>query len=505
MEIMDPRKRVLAQIAKLKSTWEAEQGDRAHAKRLRRMASGDWIDDIPAMPAEPGWHAEKNYRQTFAPGLLQLAIRQLTTLYNEEPVRTLEVEGDVERQWAEESVWGFGLGLSTSMRRADALTRLQGTTLLYPLWKPSATAARDIRTFLAFGKQPEHKGPDGVEVLVIGRECFAALQNEYDPRHAEAVIVRVGSRRVGGQSVPVFDYWDRLHYARLEDWKPIPIGEAGEDIVEHGMSDHPFVVCRNDEGELQFYAEPLGGKDLWHNMRAIGSLFREYGWTAKLQRGQPYLVGELEQGFSFAPDTLLKLSRDSQFGIAQGGADLQGMREALLTHLEIFARTLGLPTRTYQVESSSGMSGVAIAMDRALIEDDRRQRAPLGLYWERQTHRKIAMVYEAATGHSHGGVRDAQYRALPIFTTYAERLTRLQFLRGERMIARLDTLRELYPGVPDEELEERLTRADEELEDLIAKEEERADKEAERQSNIAQAGQPPAQTDPLAGLFGPPV
>jgi hypothetical protein len=469
----------MGHVNALKAKWTERKADRAHARTLSRMAAGDWIDDLPTMPHEPNWHATKGYRAPFAPNVLGTALRQLTYLYDEEPQRT--IPDQATHDWAEGKLWGYGLGLTLAMSTADSLARLQGTALLLPVYKTSPDAARDFRAgLLGDLDEPVDTTDDGVECVVVRRENFEFLATELDPRHVEAGVVLIGmTAGEGAGKQPVHHYYDRQHFARLVGFKPQPIGPNGELFVEHGMPDHPLVPVRNSEAESRLYAEGFGGPDVIDNTKAVGGIWREYGWSSKLQRGQPYVIGAQLENKILAPDAFIEIPEGSQFGIASNAANLDGMRDAATSHLELLARSLGLPPRAFRLEqgtgSTVGMSGIAIAMDRAELEDDRRSRVKLATYWEGAIHRKASMVYTAATGtdlDTSGLV--VRFVPLPALLSFDQRMAQLSFERREGLIGDLDTLRQLYPGHTDEELQARLDRAREDIERRIEAEAERA-------------------------------
>lgn len=446
-----------AQIKRLHEQWDRNAGDRRRARQLSRMAHGDWADSIPKMPAEPDWHATKDKRPPYAPNLLGLALRQLSYLYDEEPRRDMAVES--EQDWASESLHEFGIGLSASMSAADTMARLHGASLLILAYKHSPFAARDTRAVL-MGDEPSPSAdyPDGVEAVPVARHQFEVLANELDHRYIEAGIVLIGKKG----DKPVHHYWDRHYFARLVDFAPVEIGpEDSPFFIEHGIGDHPLVLIRNDEISTETIPHGLGGMDIVDNMLAIGSQWREYGWTAKLQRGQPYAVGKMEKG-TLSPESVIQIEDGGQFGIIANGANLAGMKDSVLVHMEILAKTLGLPSRTFRLADSASMSGVAIALDRAELEDDRRTRVKSARHWERSTHIKAALVYNAARKTGISGRVTVEFRPLPQLVTFADRLARVTFLREQRLISDLDTLREMYPDTPDSELQARLDRANEE-------------------------------------------
>lgn len=497
-----PQDFALKQINALKKQWKSNRKERAEARQLHRMAEGDWADLIPAMPAEPEHHASK--RPKFAPNILGQALRALDTLYSEEPHRSLDDEA--AQEWADDKLWSFGIGLSVAMERADTLTTLLGTTILYPAYKTAPDGARTLRHAIVNGESSVVGGDDdGIEVLCLPRYQFELLGNEMDPRHVEAAVICIGStsKDTNGVSakVEIHHYWDRDCFALLHDFVPQPIGEDGSTIQLHGLPDHPITTCRNDESKLSTYAEGFGGEDLKKNVLAVGSMWREYSWTAKLQRGQPWVVGK-NTNMVLAPDAFWQLEQGGLSGIHPGNANLDGMLDATNTMLDVWSRSIGLPSRTFAMREQVGaMSGVAMAIDRAEITDHRNRRQKLTRAWERSITRKAAWLYGAVRGVEIPIRLDVTYRPLPTILTFDEKRQRLEFQADREWISPADALREMYPDISDHEIEERLERAKEYYDEqrANAREDARAGAmdQADAQVTVANATRAP---DPFASL-----
>ena len=511
----------MGQITQLKRRWDAFKTEREHAEKLHHMARGTWGHCIRKWPHEPWWHADPRYRGRFAPNLLGMALKQLSYLYDEEPARTMDVGS--EEDWADSRLWGFGNGLSVAMSSADTLARLHGVCLLYPVFKPTPDAARTLRAMVQDGQPLDDVvGRDvgaigdqaGVEFVALPREHFEVLPNALDRRHAEAVVLWMGTRDVqdagpdgsnveGTKSVHVHHYWDREYFAVLHDFDPVALNKEGEKIVPHGMADHPLVTVRNTLDGVTFFGDPMGGHDLWENMLQVGALWREYGWAARLSRGQPYVIGKLEGFDGMAPDTVWQIGTPDGGGATGAGilqpANLNTLRQACLDHMEILAQTLNLPSRAFRLNERASMSGVAIALDRAELDDDRRTRIKLARGWERSVHRKAAMLWNAAKAATINGGMDVMFRPLPQMVTFEERLKRLQFLYANGLVSDEDVIKEMYPDLTQTQVDERLGRVADQRQKTEEQSQKNAEADAERQARINAASRP---ADPLAAILG---
>jgi len=320
----------------------------------------------------------------------------------------------------------------------------------------------------------------GIEVLPILPFDFEVLPNENDPRRIEAVIVRIGETKcaqtTGRESISHaerdkdisdFHYWDSKYYARLRNFEPVPIGPGGEKFIEHNFGVIPFVPVRWRQTSRRFWVSGKGGYDFLGNIYAIGRLWREYMFTAALQRGQPYVKGDLKEQPTLSPDAIVKVSEKGDFGIRKNEADLQGMLDAIEFATDAVGQSLGLPKGALRVEVSAAESGIAIALRRAQLDGERVSVERLARGAERQVHRVAAAVWNAVSGDDRLGKLDSIRFQQPLqVLTQDEELRRQQFAYSAGVLSRTDLAREMYPNDSPEALESRIERAEEERADI---------------------------------------
>lgn len=457
-------------IERAQQRWDSDRARRAAAAKLFAMAGGDQIRHIPKMPAEPESHNKTKPR--FAPNLLGFALSQLSYLYDEEPKR--EMETPEEQEWAQRALWEYGDGLDAVLAFGDTATRLGGLALAHVCYRPARDAALVQRRAI-LEDEPLERDPntDGVELIIYERDRFCVVTDELDPRRPVAVLVQVTQRDERDSATQAVSHVQRMHFWSREHFATLERTGSGSDGAwklvgspyEHSIGALPFVVMRNALGssELEPRLATWGGEDLVDNICATNSVWTEYFHTARLQRGQPWSRGDLKTN-TLAPDAIIQMPPDGDFGIAGNQANLTGMRETIETGLGFLSKTLGLPARSLTLNDSGAQSGVAITLSRAELADDRRSREKLARTWEREAHHLAALVYNAWTDEARrGDLVRVEYTEPTVEMSASEKREQLKFELDYGLIGKRDAIRRLYPAMSDEDVDERLQRVVEEL------------------------------------------
>lgn len=429
---------VLGTIKAMRAKFDARSKDRKMTEDLLSMAYKGYTSKIPRMPAEPG----SKRKHAVAPDILGFLLKSFSYLYRTEPVRTPLSEAEADGEFLRDKLWGYDDGLTSALALADGLARISGTVLLSLEWTPAPDGRLESQTDTS----------DGYRVEVITSDCFEVAGGA-DPRYPDAVIAKVGCGWV---------YWDRTYRVALNDkWEPMAVVIDGEAVIfeEHGLGVVPFVVVQNVARWQKTYAPRMGGDDLYQTILNLGAHFREFGWTAMLQRGQPYMSGEKKEQVLLAPDAVVHVGAGGSFGIAASNANLSGMAEAVRHLLVNLAVCLGLPSRTFKVETSTATSGVAILLDHQELEADRQQRVTIFRGVEERCATLAATSHNALNGTGIDGRMRVGFRQPDPIITFDERLKRVTFLESKGLIAPEDALAELYPAATPEEIKARLERA----------------------------------------------
>jgi len=341
--------------------WVAQAKERATWARILKWLEGPQRDSVPPLPDESAEHAAKRTR--IALNIARDLISQLTYLYDAPPVR----ESATEKQW-ETALYRRRYGLNAIMWRADFLARASGYAAL--LIRPRTGS-----------------GGDWLRVDTITRDRMCVLQRPDDPDEALAVVISKtsGAGDLTGTLLGPenYDLWTDQYLVEVRGKKIARIIDA--ESGHPGMI--PIAWARNgvpDEGE--FDAPSCGSTDLMANSNDLALVHQQYLWMCHLSRGDLviYGSGDTMPRWHFCPDVPNYLRDTYRAEILSGGDNLEKARTALITSLELFAVSLGLPRGS--IELAYQETSKIVEIQSALLQSDRSLRRDLFAYTERQVH-----------------------------------------------------------------------------------------------------------------------
>lgn len=426
--MFDNPEKALHSLRKLKENWTKNLVDKIRTSDLIEMSEGKWSNSIPKMPKEP----IGNNKRTVAPNILGFILDSFSYLYRNAPVRKLDSEFSLKL--ARDRLWNFDLGLDPTMQKVDSLARVSGTVLLE----------------LCYFKADSVFKEKGFRVKPHSSDKFEAVFTD-DPRYITACVIQHGSGYI---------YWDEKYRVEFDSfWTPLP-SINGEIYYEHQLGAVPFVPFQNSYSD-EVIANNIGGKDLWNNILNLGSYLRECGWTAMLQRGQPVVTGELVKELILAPDYAIHLEENATFDIKENKANLAEIRSTVQFMFDLFARCMGLPSRTFRIDSRDAISAVSVQVgDFADLESDRQRRVPQARDCEKRLLKRaseILVKVEAATLDTSGF--DITFNQPDTVTVFTDRLQRVGALYTQKLISPVDYVSQLYPTMTEKELADFNSRA----------------------------------------------
>lgn len=457
---------------KLGRIWNSQKDRtrREDAAKLLRIDAGDaqWL--IRKMPDEPQEHFDAKAK--WSPRLVPLALDQLGYLYSGGgPTRTTgeETGDELWKRW----LWDYGAGVDVAMGEVDRLMRLLGHVEVLPLFEPAPDVASRLDRLLAGEPTESSAAEAGISLVVMTPDMACVLPNAFDPHVAEAVLVRMNTIGIESEGKIterfLFHYWDDTHFAMFlgDDAGNLqPAASPGEGgatafVHEHRYGELPLAACREEEVKGEYWGRPWQGKDLLVNLRCIYELGTEYAGTAMLQRGQPvhHKKGNTRLTGWLAPYSLIEVPDGDSFTIIGNAANLDGMRDALVTELELLSKTMGLPSRSFRLDDRAARSGVSIHLDRAELSDDRRKRIPKAQRLERAIARKTRAVVRRHAGVELPPVTGVDYGSWGDGESHEQRKTRVESEVDRRLASRVDAVLELHPGMTREQAAERIAAA----------------------------------------------
>jgi hypothetical protein len=318
---------------------------------------------------------------------------------------------------------------SSDLVLSDQFLRLSGSILLQVSWLETPD-----------GNPSPWDGEDGYKITPYTSDQFLTLDG-VSPQYPEAVLIKKGSK---------WEYWDALFTCETD--------ERGKSIANpfaHNMGILPFVLAQNIASWPDAIAPRMGTDDIYVTIKNFGGMMREMGWTALLQRGQPWIAGEAKEQIMLAPDATIKVEQGGTFGVAANAANLEGMMKVLEDFLTILTVSLGLPSRTFKIDRSSAISGVAIQLDQMELESDRQNRTVIFRGIEERIARIVAHQEIAAGRATVNTIKpqiSIRFRQPEPIMTYAERQGRATWMWSNKLCSPNFAVGELYPSASIEEV-----------------------------------------------------
>lgn len=467
---------VAANLLRLERRWTHRRSDRLVHRQLELLWENRRWGDSTLKGSGETVERSRDIKPHFMPNLLRQIINPLTYLYDAPPVRKPQNPGD--EVWMREGFWDFGeVGrLDWLMGEGDRLARLHGTVWTQLVYRPSPDMARDFRHMVERADGADYKRA-GFDLMFFPPHRFEVAPSCLDPTVAEAVVVFTGDDEYEGDflvGMNVLDipsegyYWDGEFFGILRGFQLVPLNDEGHLVMRHDIGEIPGLPIRNEVTTDRFWVWGVGGADAHQDILDIAKLWREYPFTAMSARGAFFMRGKFKgANMAFGPDTVFESEEgDSDVKGIKSEADLAGIRTALNTMVEAFARGCNVPAALVRLdEKQTPQSGRAMILQSAEIEDDRPTRIRLFSQIERGLHRRANAIRLAV---ARGVVQlPSQVPGLEQITyaNYQPQLTRaevsfdVKFKLEQKLISRMQAMRELHPGVEDDVLKERLAEA----------------------------------------------
>lgn len=412
-------------LSDLLTIWRKSAGARGRIQRVREYADGDQISEIPSMPEETADHYAKKPR--FAANLLSAVLDKLSGLYDSTPHRS----SDSAERWRD-ILWR---DLDIALAAQDRELQICGTSACVLI--PSTDDGP---------RNPREWTSESVRLTpyFLPSSRFVALSGLDDPNRPRAVLCHWRTARQEGKqgitrNTEIFYYFDDLHVAILHD-------DEVTWSAEHGYGTVPVAILKNSEGH-GIYGKPIGGPDLIDNCDAINAYFREVVHTARLQRGQPYVKGTINNG-TLGPDTAIEVDANGDFGIVSNAADLAGMVDVLEKMLAAMAVSLGAPRGTLQLSDDLDLQSDAAELSRY-----RRNRSRLAQRWEHEIHRVARHVWRSLTNEELAPLISVEHTEQPPPQSVDEMLAIAEFALTRGLRSEMATARSLFPYMTDQALE----------------------------------------------------
>lgn len=187
------------------------------------------------------------------------------------------------------------------------------------------------------------------------------------------------------------------------------------------------------------------------------------------------------QGIEFNPDTVVDLGdsdgdgNDPEIGTIKPETDIDGILKLVQTELAMYLSTEGLKAGSVgQVEASSAASGISKIIDESDSTEARKEQMKLFRVVEPTFWHKFSKIqqYWAQAGKVENkqtldetfvddfSIKFAEIKPLE---SEKEKYEKMKVARELKLITKKQALKELYPNLPEDQLNERLAELEEEL------------------------------------------
>ena len=379
----------------------------------------DWINDQPLMPEEniDEAHSAVLVKRPLAHGLIYYLVRLLSQLYSRPVKRSSDQAAILEQIY-----WP---NLNNTMHDADTWSRLYGTSLV--------------------GIYLSEDNDRPINHFTVSPRDFALGFDNNASKEPSWILIKYAEG--------TYHYWTHDRFIVLNK----SFGVVSDE--DNPIGQIPFVLVVTDRDPINpNVGLPFGGLDVVENSLAVARMLRELGWTAVLQRGQPW-TDSRGASIVLAPDAIIELGNQGDtFGIEPNKANLSGMIAVLTELLSQFLMTTGLSPDLAIGSTSAAMSGVAIAISRTDIRNDGERRKEL---FRTVEERSLSLVnaWMNAEGYPVNFEQSINYPDLPVFLTFSEVRQTAQFLYSQGVISKRELVSRSLPHVSKEEADRMIAEA----------------------------------------------
>lgn len=420
--------------------------------------------------------ARAEMKPRFMPNLLRQIVTPLTYLYDTPPKRVpcdvadMELDAEAAQEmtqehWMSKALWNFqDKGRwDYYMNEIDRLVRLHGTVWVQLIWRSKADTAAYYAEIMEQDSITVIEGEDGFDLLILNPCFFEIIPSPCDPTTPEAVvlfpsydeyeIVLQNFDPVAGSHPGI--YWDNKCMAYTRGFQLVSL-DNGESVQPHALGFIPGCVVRNEPDTRQFWVWGVGGYQITDDLWDIAQLWREYIFTSMCSRGQYWADGEPQAGKgALGPDQLIILKNGKTFGSVGLNADLEGMRDSINSTCEAWARSNNVPASLIRLEEKTqAVSGRAMILQSAELEDDYPKRVQTFTKCELQLHRLAAAILTSIHGKTYDGeLAELCFAKYQPKLQHTEMMAELAFERDSLGMDDLYILRRLHPDQDDATLQ----------------------------------------------------
>lgn len=257
------------------------------------------------------------------------------------------------------------------------------------------------------------------------------------------------------------------------------MNEFGITSTKNPFGVIPFVYVNKSTTELMPYPNQTAA-DMGI---LIPKLLTDLNYAAQFQSHSIIIAKNADlQGIEFAPDVVIDMGDDDPNG---GGSpeittikpevDIIEILQLIQTELAMYLSTEGLKAGSVgQVEAGSAASGVSKIIDESDSTEARKEQMKLFRCIEPEFWMKFAKIQEYWANNGRVEKKELldmeslkkfsiKFAEIKPLETEKEKYDKMKVARDLKLITKKQALKELYPNLPEDQLEERLSELEEEL------------------------------------------
>ena len=395
---------------------------------------------------------------------------KLSKVYAQAPIRFAKEDMELIEDFSRMMHLNSEMGYANQMSNLNKRCALE----LYQEEGKQKVRVLTAHQFFVFSDSPTSPNKPTVFVKLLGRD-FVPSDTVTDER---------GERITNEDDIRLVDvfavYSDNEFLIADSDGKlrEDKMMEMGITSMTNPFGTIPFVYINKSKTELM----PYPNQTTFDLGVLIPKLLTDLNYSAQFQSHSIMWTKNSDiQGAEINPDVLIDLgdsnpeSGDPEIGTIEPKTDIDGVLKLVQAQLAMYMSTEGLKSGSIgQVEASSASSGIAKIIDESDATEARKQQTELFRMAEKEFWTKFAKMQDvwARTGQVENkqtfnpefiesfNIKFAEIKPLE---SEKEKFEKMKVARDLKLITKRQALREIYPNLPEAQLDKRLEELEEEL------------------------------------------
>lgn len=396
---------------------------------------------------------------------------KLSKVYAQAPIRFSEVDNDLIEQFSHKLQLNSELGYSNQMANLNKRCALE----LYVEEGKQKVRVLTAHQFFVFSDSATSPNKPTVFVKLLGRE----------EKRRDTISTRQGQRITNEDEIYLVDIlalYSEDEFLIIDSdgtFRPDKMQQMGITSTRNPYGVIPFIYINKSKTELI----PYPNQTTYDIGILIPKLLTDLNYSAQfLSHSVIWTKNADLQGAEINPDAIVDLGDSDaegntpDIGTIDPKTDIDGVLKLIQAQLAMYMSTEGLKAGSVgQIEASSASSGISKIIDESDATEARKQQTELFRQVEKEFWYKFAKMQEiwAKSGAVESketfspdfiegfSVKFAEIKPLE---TEKEKYEKMKVARELKLITKKQALREIYPNLPEDQLDARIKELEEELE-----------------------------------------